>query len=168
MPIRPLPLAALLACALPVFAHDYKVGDLQIDHPWSRELPPNAPAGAAYFTLHNGAAQADRLLGASTPRAEHSELHNHVHRDGLMKMEEVPSVEVPAQGEVRFQPGGLHVMLFGLKQPLKAGEHFPLTLEFEKAGKVEVQVQVESAEARVPTGHGEHEGHAGGHGHGQH
>ena len=69
---------------------------------------------------------------------------------------------------MRFQPGGLHVMLFGLKQPLKAGEHFPLTLEFEKAGKVEVQVQVESAEAQVPTGHGEHEGHAGGHGHGQH
>lgn len=149
MLIRTLSLAALLACALPSFAHDYKAGDLTIDHPWSRELPPNAPAGAAYFTLKNQGAAADRLLGVSTPRAQKSELHTHVHQDGLMKMQRVPAVEIPAKGEVAFQPGANHVMLFGLTQPLKAGEQFPLTLEFEKAGKVEVQVKVEGAD-----GHG--------------
>ncbi len=159
MPIRSLTLAALLACAVPALAAEYRAGDLLIDQPWSRELPPNAPAGAAYFTLHNAAGSADRLVGASTPRAGHSELHTHVHRDGLMKMEEVPSVEVPASGAVHFQPGGLHVMLFDLKQPLKAGEQFPLTLEFEKAGKVEVQVQVQSADATAPAAHGMHGGH---------
>ncbi|SDS18503.1 copper chaperone PCu(A)C [Pseudomonas oryzae] len=163
MLIRTLSLAALFAVALPGFAHDYQVGELTIDHPWSRELPPNAPAGAAYFTLKNAGA-ADRLLGASTPRAQKSELHTHVHQDGLMKMQRISAVDVPAQGEVTFQPGGNHVMLFGLDKPLKAGDEFPLTLEFEKAGKVEVQVQVESADGhgmghQMPMDHGSHQGH---------
>jgi hypothetical protein len=83
-------------------------------------------------------------------------------------MVQIPNVEIPAHGKVSFQPGGNHVMLFGLTQPLKAGEEFPLTLEFEKAGKVEVQVQVESAEAQgmghgmgheMPMEHGQHQGH---------
>lgn len=168
MPIRTLSLVALLACALPSFAHDYQVGELTIDHPWSRELPPNAPAGAAYFILRNQGGEADRLIAASTPRAEHSELHTHVHQDGLMKMTRVPAVEIPARGEAVFQPGGNHVMLFGLSKPLSAGEEFPLTLEFEKAGKVEVQVQVESADGQgmhhgmgqqMPMQHGGHQGH---------
>ena len=168
MLIRTLSLAALLACALPSFAHDYRAGELTIDHPWARELPPNAPAGAAYFTLKNQGATADRLIGASTPRAQKSELHTHVHQDGLMKMQRIAAVEVPAKGEVAFQPGGNHVMLFGLSQPPKAGEEFPLTLEFEKAGKVEVQVQVESADGhgmdhgmghQMPMDHSSHQGH---------
>lgn len=168
MLIRTLSLAALLAFALPSFAHDYKAGDLTIDHPWSRELPPNAPAGAAYFTLKNPGAAADRLLGVNTPRAQKAELHTHVHQNGLMKMQRVAAVEIPAKSEVAFQPGGNHVMLFGLSQPLKAGEQFPLTLEFEKAGKVEVQVQVEGADGhhmgqgmdhQMPMEHGDHQGH---------
>lgn len=167
MLIRTLSLAAVLACALPSFAHDYRAGELTIDHPWARELPPNAPAGAAYFTLKNQGATADRLIGASTPRAQKSELHTHVHQDGLMKMQRIAAVEVPAKGEVAFQPGGNHVMLFGLSQPPKAGEEFPLTLEFEKAGKVEVQVQVESADGhgmdhgmghQIPMDHSSHQG----------
>ncbi len=158
MSIRTLSLAALLAFALPSFAHEYKVGELTIDHPWSRELPPNAPAGAAYFTLHNQGSQADRLIGASTARAQKSELHTHVHQDGLMKMQQIPAVDIPAKGEVVFQPGGNHVMLFGLDQPLKVGEKFPLTLEFEKAGKIEVQVQVETADHGMSMPHGDHHG----------
>jgi len=160
MPIRSLTLAALLACALPSFAQDYKIADLLIEQPWSRELPPNAPAGAAYFNLHNQGSEADRLIGASTPRAEHSELHTHVHQDGLMKMTQIPAVELPAGEQVVFQPGGNHVMLFGLGQPLTAGEQFPLTLEFEKAGKVEVQVEVKTADGQaMPMQHGAHGSH---------
>lgn len=151
MLIRKLSLAALLACAaVPALAHDYQAGNLQIRHPWSRELPPNAPAGAAYFTIENHGA-ADRLVGASTPRAGKSELHTHVHQDGVMKMTQVPAVELPMHGSTSFVPGGNHVMLFDLKKPLKAGEKFPLTLQFEKAGKVEVEVQVEDADYQ-PTG----------------
>ncbi|SEJ58382.1 hypothetical protein SAMN05216201_11194 [Pseudomonas linyingensis] len=160
MPIRSLTLAALLACVLPSFAHEYKVGELTIDHPWSRELPPNAPAGAAYFTLHNQGAEADRLIAASSPRAQKSELHTHLQQDGMMKMVQIPGVDIPTHGEVVFQPGGNHVMLFGLSQPLKAGEQFPLTLEFEKAGKVDVQVKVESADDHaMPMQHDAHGSH---------
>jgi copper(I)-binding protein len=159
MLIRTLSLAALLACSLPSFAHDYKLGELTIDQPWSRELPPNAPAGAAYFTLHNQGSAADRLIGASTPLAENSELHTHVHQDGLMKMTQIPAVELPAGEQVVFQPGGNHVMLFGLGKPLTAGEQFPLTLEFEKAGKLEVQVEVRTADGQMPMSHGQHQGH---------
>lgn len=161
MSIRALTLASLLAFALPSFAHDYTVGAIKIDHPWSRELPPNAPAGAAYFVLHNQGNEADRLLGAHTPRAGHSELHTHTHADGVMKMTKVENVDVPAKGDVAFQPGGLHVMLFDLKEPLKAGEKFPLTLKFEKAGQVEVSVSVEAMAAPMPmmNHNGEHKGH---------
>ncbi|WP_455231259.1 copper chaperone PCu(A)C [Geopseudomonas aromaticivorans] len=163
MLIRTLSLAALLACTLPSFAQDYTTGDLTISQPWSRELPPNAPAGAAYFTLHNQGTQADRLIGTSTSRAQKSELHTHVQQNGLMKMQQIPAVDIPAKGEVVFQPGGNHVMLFGLGKPLTAGEQFPLTLEFEKAGKVEVQVEVKTADGHaghgMPMQHGEHSGH---------
>lgn len=159
MLIRSLSLAALFACALPSFAAQFQVGELLVDQPWSRELPPNAPAGAAYFTLHNQGSAADRLIGASTPRAERSELHTHVHQNGLMKMMQIPAVELPSGEQVVFQPGGNHVMLFGLGKPLTAGEQFPLTLEFEKAGKVEVQVEVRTADGQMPMPHGQHHGH---------
>ncbi len=154
MSLRPLTLVALLAAALPVFAADYQSGDLMIHEPWSRELPPNAPAGAAYFEVHNTGDSSDRLVSASTPRAAHSELHTHVERDGLLRMEEVPAVEVQADQRIAFRPGGLHVMLFDLQQPLKAGERFPLTLEFERAGSLTVEVEVRAADAQSSGSHG--------------
>ncbi|MOA34177.1 hypothetical protein D3C78_1555350 [compost metagenome] len=76
-----------------------------------------------------------------------------------MKMQQIPAVEIPANSAVVFQPGGNHVMLFGLGKPLTAGEIFPLTLEFEKAGKVEVQVEVKTADGQMPMSHGQHQGH---------
>ncbi|WP_371920127.1 copper chaperone PCu(A)C [Pseudomonas sp. F(2018)] len=142
MKLAPFVLLALLGN--PAVAHDYSVGELHIDHPWSRALPPTAPNGAAYFVVHNKGTAGDRLLGASTPLAATAELHTHVHLGDVMKMQKVDSVGVPANGEARFEPSSNHVMLFGLKQPLVAGERFPLTLEFEKAGKVEVEVAIEA------------------------
>lgn len=161
MLIRPLALAALFASTFPVLAADYRVGDLMVHEPWSRELPPNAPAGAAYFEIHNEGGDGDRLISASTPRAAHSELHTHIERDGLLRMEEVASVNTPANQRVMFRPGGLHVMLFDLQQPLKAGERFPLTLEFEKAGSLTVEVEVRAADMPAGHGHGMEHGHKG-------
>ncbi|WP_282355118.1 copper chaperone PCu(A)C [Pseudomonas sp. PS01303] len=157
MIIRTVGLAALLVCAVPSFAHEYKVGNLLIEHPWSRELPVDLPGGAAYFTVQNQGSQADRLVGVSSPRAQKSVLHAQAPKDGLMDMQHAPVMDIPAHAEVIFQPGANHVMLSGMDQPLKAGEQFPLTLEFEKAGKVEVQVKVEPAEAQ--TSHDAHNGH---------
>lgn len=126
------------------FAHEYQAGELHIAHPWSRALPPNAPVGAAYFVVHNSGESEDRLLGAQTPRAEKAELHTHVHMGEVMKMQKIDSLGIPAGGAVTFAPGGNHLMLFGLQQPLVAGERFALTLEFEKAGKVDVEVVIEA------------------------
>lgn len=130
-------------------AHEVRAGALTIDHPWARATAPGAPNGAVYFTLENEGAEADRLLGASGEVAERIELHQHLHEDGVMKMREVAGgIALPAKSEVAFAPGGLHVMLLGLKQPLAAGSAFPLRLRFERAGEVDVQVEVEKADAK--------------------
>jgi hypothetical protein len=157
MVIRILGLAALLTCALPSFAHEYKVGELLVEHPWSRELPVDIPGAAAYFTVHNHDSQVDRLVGVSSPRAQKCELHSQATNNSMMDMQHTPSVDIPAHGEVTFQPGGNHVMLSGLDKPLKAGERFPLILEFERAGKIEVQVNVKTADTQ--TDHDAHNGH---------
>jgi len=141
-------LAALLlpVCAA-ANAEDFKVGELVVSEPWSQELPPNAPTVAAYFVIHNQGEHADRLLSVDTPVAAKAELHEHVMQGDLMKMQQVPSVAIPAGGNVTFAPMAYHVMLLGLKDRslLADGKQFPLTLTFEKAGKVEVQVSVHKA-----------------------
>lgn len=148
--------AALLAASLLANAHEYSVGELHIDHPWSREMPPVAPAAAAYFVVHNKGGQDDRLLAVDTPVAGKAEIHEHAHVGGVMKMQRVPNVVIPAGGEVSFAPMGYHVMLFDLKQQARDGERFPLTLTFEKAGQVRVEVAVQKDEPAAEGGHKHH------------
>ena len=140
---RLLLLAGLLVSPLLAQAHQYQAGQIEIDHPWSRAMPPTAPNAAAFFVLHNQGDTADRLISASSPQAQKTEIHEHVHKDGLMKMQQVQDVDVPAGGEVKFMPMGYHVMLFGVHKQAQDGERFPLTLRFEKAGDVEVEVAVQ-------------------------
>lgn len=146
-------LSALLVSAslssVPSVAHEYSAGDLHIQHPWSRALPPVAPTGAAYLTIENRGEQSDTLLGASTPIAGHTELHEHVHQDDLMKMQQIDRVEIAPGESVEFSPGGHHVMLFELKEPLVAGHGYPMTLIFERAGEVEIEVRVNKDAASV-------------------
>jgi copper(I)-binding protein len=138
-------LAALLLPACFANAHEYKVGALEIAHPWSQELPPNAPTVAAYFIIHNGGNSADRLLSVDSPISAEAQLHEHVMKGDLMKMGPVPSVEIPAGGNVTFAPMAYHVMLVNLKDRslLSDGKRFPMTLHFEKAGDVTVEVTVQ-------------------------
>lgn len=153
--MRTLTALLLTAFCTVAMAHDFKVGALKIDHPWSRALPPNAPAGAAYFVIHSQSTDKDALVSANSPIAEKTELHTHVMLGEVMKMQQIDSVAIPAGGEAVFAPGGNHVMLFGLKKPLVAGESFPLTLVFEKAGAVDVQVKVEQ-DAPAAAEHADH------------
>ena len=144
-------LSALLGLCLlsaGAMAHEFKLGDLKIGHPWSRAMPESSPTGGVYLLLSNRGKTADKLLSASTPRAAKAELHTHINDNGVMRMREVAGgVEVAAGQQVKFAPGSYHVMLMGLKQPLRAGDHFPLTLRFEKAGSVTVDVAVEDGVA---------------------
>ncbi|MGH8379674.1 copper chaperone PCu(A)C [Pseudomonas sp.] len=138
-------LAALLLPATLATAHEYTKGDLHISHPWSQELPPNAPNVAAYFVVHNNGTSADTLLSVDSPISGDAQLHEHMHKDGLMKMQQVQSVEVPAGGELKFAPGAYHVMLMQPKDRslLTDGKHFPLTLHFKNAGDITVEVAVQ-------------------------
>ena len=138
-------LAALLLPACLVSANEYKAGELHIAQPWSQELPPNAPTVAAYFVIHNSGRSADRLLSVDSPIAGLAQLHEHVKQDDLMKMRQVPSVEIPAGGDITFAPMAYHVMLMELKDRslLSDGKRFALTLHFEKSGDVSVEVLVQ-------------------------
>jgi len=124
-------------------AHEYRADQLRIDHPFARATPPGARTGAVFFTVDNASKEADRLLRASTPIAAGVVLHQMALEDGVMKMRAVPSVEVRAGGRLELKPNGYHLMLLDLKQPLKIGEKFPLTLTFEDAGTVLISVWVE-------------------------
>ena len=149
-------LAALLLPACFATAHEYKAGELEIAHPWSQELPPNAPTVAAYFVIHNKGKTADRLLSVDSPIAGDAQLHEHIKQNDLMKMQQVPSVEIPAGGEITFAPMAYHVMLLELKDRslLADGKHFPLTMHFEKSGDVTVEVSVQK---QAPAGMQAHE-----------
>jgi copper(I)-binding protein len=123
--------------------HEFALGSLRIDHPWARATPPVAQTGAAYLTLHNDGDEVDRLLSVEAPVSESVELHAHTMENGVMRMRQVPSVELPAGARVSLEPGGLHLMLIGLEAPLNDGNSFPATLTFERAGSVVVQIKVE-------------------------
>lgn len=114
---------------------------------WSRELPPNAPVGAAFMQIENHSDQADRLIRAESSIAQITELHAHIHEGDVMRMVKVDTIDVPAHGQLTLEPGGYHVMLIDLKKPLLAGETLPLTLQFEHAGPMNITVNIKSSDA---------------------
>ena len=127
-----------------VSAEEYRAQHLVVSDLWSRPLPEVSANGAAYLTVHNMGTGSDRLKGAASEIAEKVEIHTHVNQDGLMKMMHLEQgAELPAGEIVAFEPGGLHVMLLGLKTPLKVDTEYNLTLQFESAGNLEVVVKVE-------------------------
>lgn len=133
----------LVGLAGTTLAHDYKSGDLAIDHPWARATAASQGNGASYMSITNNGA-ADRILAAETPAADRAELHTHGMDDaGVMRMREVEAIDLPAGETVELAPGGLHIMMFDLAEPLVEGATFPLTLTLEQIGKIELEVQVE-------------------------
>jgi copper(I)-binding protein len=147
----PLSLAAGLATLPALAADQYRLEALRIDHPFARATPPGAKTGGVFLTVDNAGNTADRLVRASTPIATAVALHQMVLDNGVMRMRAVPSVEVIPGGRLELTPSGYHLMLLDLKQPLKAGERFPLTLTFEHGGTILISVGVEGMGA-VPFG----------------
>jgi len=118
------------------------VGDLNIHHVWARATAPGAKSGAAYLVIDNNGKAADALKSAAATVAPNTMIHESKMTGGVMTMSHVMALSVPAGASVEMKPGGLHVMLMGLKSPLKAGTSFRLTLSFEHAGDVTVDVPV--------------------------
>lgn len=158
-------LAAALAlfAAQPAFAHGYKIGQIEIGHPWARMTPAGAKVGGGYLSVTNKGAEPDRLVSATAAVADRAEIHEMTVKDGVMNMRMLTDgVDIPAGDEVKLAPGGLHLMLIGLKQPLKEGDSFKGTLTFEKAGTVDVDFKVEGMagpKGAAPAGTEDHSGH---------
>lgn len=130
-----------------------------IEQPWARaSIGKN---GAAYVTVINHGNSVDKLVGAEATIAKRVELHTHKNDGGIMRMRHIKSIPVPVGSSVSLKPGGHHIMMMGLTQKLKMGAEFPLTLVFEKAGKMTVNVKIKSAGALGGSsdhqqGHGKH------------
>jgi len=124
---------------------------VMVEQAWARASAGNATTGAAYVTLKAGA-QPDRLVGVGTQAAATAEVHESFTENGVMKMRPVPALPVPPGQTVTLAPGGYHIMMTGLKQPLVAGQSFPLTLRFEHAQPVTIDVQVRAIGREAPNG----------------
>jgi periplasmic copper chaperone A len=143
----------------PAAAVDYSLGALEVADPWTRATA--AEVGAGYFTVTNRGATADRLVSGSSRVSERVELHSTTMTGGVMQMRPIcEGVPIPPGETVAFTPGGNHVMLVNVKQPLKRSSSIPLTLEFERAGRLTVELAVLAPGARSPSsreddGHGQ-------------
>lgn len=156
--------ALALGAAGAASAHEFKLGQLELQHPWSRATPPGAKVGGGYVTIENAGDTPDRLVGATAEVAGRTEIHEMAEKNGVMTMRKVDGgIEVPAKGELALKPGGYHFMLFDLKRPLKQGEDFAGTLTFEKAGTINVHFAVESMGATDPGANAGSMGHDMGH-----
>jgi copper(I)-binding protein len=124
-------------------AAEFRLGDMVVQSAFAPQSIGAARAGAAYFVIRNQGDAPDRLIGAHTDLSARTELHMHIHENGIMRMREVEGGIVIGAGQtVTLAPGGLHVMLMGLSSPLQAQTSFPLTLTFEKAGNLTIEVMV--------------------------
>lgn len=133
-------------------AETYKVGEIEIADPWARATPKGASVGGAYMAITNHGTEADRLAGASTPAADRAEVHQMLMDKGVMSMRPVQGgLEIKPGETVTLNPQSFHLMLFGLKRPLAQGEHVQVTLDFAKAGKVDLEYVVESIGAQGPS-----------------
>lgn len=121
---------------------------IEVTQAYARATAPGQAAGGGYAHIRNGGTAADRLVAVQADVARSVELHTMSMDGDVMRMRQVDGIEVPAGQAVELKPGGLHMMFMGLKAPLKAGDAFPATLTFEKAGEVKVTLKVEAAGAR--------------------
>jgi len=147
-----LPIVVAVLNAATAVAHDYKIGSLEIAHPWARATPPSAPAGGGFLKITNTGTTPDRLVSATSPGAEIVQVHEMKMDGSVMRMREVEKgLEIPPGGSVTLAPGGYHLMMMGLKAPFKQGASVPVTLVFEKAGKIDVELAVEAMGASHTT-----------------
>ena len=150
-----LPILAALLLAAPARADDVKAGDLVISQAWTRATPGGAKTGGGFLTIENKGSAPDKLIGASSDGAGKVEVHEMTMNNGVMKMRPVEGgLTIDPGKTVKLAPGGYHLMMTDLKKPLKQGDKMPVTLEFEKAGKVAVTLDVQGVGAQGPAAGG--------------
>ena len=162
MPVTPsglMSVARAAACgflianflATPLRAEEIKAGDLLITQAWSRATPGGAKIGGGYLTIENKGSAPDRLIGGSADIAGKVEVHEMAMNNGVMTMRPLDKgLTIDPGKTVKLAPDGYHLMMFDLKSPLKQGDKVPVTLEFEKAGKVQLSLDVQGVGAQGP------------------
>jgi copper(I)-binding protein len=165
-----LSVALLLIAVGAATAHEFSSKGITVSHPWARATPGGVSVGGAYFEIKAAPGPGDRLIGARSAIAGFMEVHSHSMESGIAKMRKIDGLPVKGGQSVVLKPGGYHVMLLDLKQPLKEGDLLNFTLTFEKAGDIEVEATVEPIGAKGPhgfdsqptsteKGHGDHHKH---------
>lgn len=150
-------LAVALAFAVPSGAQEPDASQLQISNAWSRVAPPGAPVLGGYLSITNGGGEPDRLLAVSSSFSDDVQMHVSSIKDGVASMRQVTDgVPIPVGETIKFEPGGLHLMLLDPKSRPAEGGKIPLTLKFEKAGQIDVELVVSRS---PPKAVNEHEGH---------
>jgi periplasmic copper chaperone A len=148
-------LAAALAISLAMSsaaASDYTVGNLKVSQPWARATPKGASVGGGYLKITNTGTAPDRLVGGTSDVSKNFEVHEMSMDNGVMKMRAMDKgVEIAPGQTVEFKPSGYHIMFVGLNKALEKGQRVKATLDFEKAGKVDVEFVIESIGAQSGT-----------------
>lgn len=160
---RFLALTVLLTLPGMGLAHEYSIGDLDINHLVIFETAATAKAGGGYLVITNTGENEDALIDvkADFPRVM---IHQTTQTNGIARMSHVGHLDIPAGETVDLVPGGYHIMFMGLDAPFEVGQSIPATLVFENAGEVEVTFKVKKRTAGDPGGHEDHSDHSG-HGH---
>ena len=151
--LKSLSVLALMAVSTSAWA------EIQATQAWSRFTAPSVPTGVVFMQLNNTGSQADALVSVSSPVAKKAEIHNHINDKGVMRMRQVAKIDVPAGKSVTLQPGGFHVMLMGLKQPLKLNDTFPVTLKYQSGRTQKITATVNNGSGMQNMHHGEHHDH---------
>jgi copper(I)-binding protein len=152
---RTLAIASLTASlfAVPARAEDVKAGDLVITQAWSRATPSGAKIAGGYLTIENKGTAPDRLIGGAGDSPGRVEVHEMAMNNGVMTMRPLDKgLTIDPGKTVKLAPGGYHLMIMDLKRPFKQGDKVPVTLEFEKAGKVTLSLDVQGVGAPAPAG----------------
>ena len=146
-----------LSLAPAASAHGYKVGELEIGHPWSRATPPAAKVAGGFLKITNRGTTPDRLVSATFDGSSTVEIHEMAHANGVMTMRELAKgIEIKPGETIEFKPGGYHLMFIGLKDRLVEKQRLKGVLVFEKAGRVEVEFAVEAIGMKASDHHGDH------------
>jgi len=143
-------LTGMMLSAISLSAEPVRVGEIAVEQPWARASIGTSRPAAAYFTVRNEGGEPDRLTGIASPAAGMAEIHIMTNENGVMRMHPAGPQEIPPDGRLVLKPGGLHVMLMELREPLVKGGIVSLELTFERAGKIAVKAPILGPGATQP------------------
>ncbi len=142
MKTRPASLGAFLLAMLCLYNIAHATDTLEITHPWVREAPPSARVLAAYMSIKNTSESTITINGISSPEFESAELHRTVINEGMASMQHIKKLDVPANGSIKLEPGGLHLMLFNPQRALSSGDSVTLTIHLNNGTRMAVTAPV--------------------------